>query len=165
MITTQVICVTHSGDRKALSLFNSVEEELRYLKNHVSLDECHADVLSELGRYREAADIHVKGDRTVAAVRVLLKDRASQRSAQVTNHHLLQGLWQNTSFSAKIKDRDTVAVELLSLASKLNWDSLTPTQKDEVGSDFTLATQGSRYCLDCDVQNYQAWPGRHWGLT
>ncbi|TEB34927.1 hypothetical protein FA13DRAFT_1707130 [Coprinellus micaceus] len=119
--------------KKAKSLFDSVQEQLEYFENNILLDECHADVLVELARYQEAADIHIEEGRTMKAIQVLLSDK-SQESIRRANDHILQGLWQNTSFSMKIKDSDTAAVEFLSLASKVNYDFLSSTQKDEVAT-------------------------------
>lgn len=118
-------------------MFDSVQEQLEYFENNILLDECHADVLVELARYQEAADIHIEEGRTMKAIQVLLSDK-SQESIRRANDHILQGLWQNTSFSMKIKDSDTAAVEFLSLASKVNYDFLSSTQKDEVGLSTLL---------------------------
>ena len=134
--TRQSIRLTHSRIRKAKSLFHSVQEQLEYFKNNILLDECHADVLVELGRYQEAANIHIEEGRTMEAIQVLLHDK-SQESTKRANDHILRGLWQNTSFSMKIEDSDTAAMAFLSLASKVNHDFLSTTQKDEVGSSTT----------------------------
>lgn len=121
---------------KAKTLFESVDEQLEYLEDNVLLDDCHAAVLAELGRFQEAADIHMEEGRTMDAIKVLLQDKGNSESTRRANTYILQGLWQTTSFSHKIKDDDTEAISLLSLASKVDTDLLSPSQKDEVGSSF-----------------------------
>ena len=119
---------------KAKTLFDSVEEELEYLEDNTLLDGCLATVLADLGRYQEAADIHMAEGRTMEAIHVLLDDKENVESKHRANHCILQGLWERTSFSQKIKDTDTAARKFLQLVSKVDKDVmlLSPTQKDEV---------------------------------
>jgi hypothetical protein len=119
-------------------LFSSDEEQLEYLEDNILLDDCHAAVLAELGRRQEAAEIHLAEGRTMEAIATLLDDEENEESKRRANDCILQGLWESTSFSQKIKDTDTDALRFLGLASKVdkNATSLSPTQKDEVSSDF-----------------------------
>lgn len=117
---------------KAKTLFDSVEEQLEYLEDNILLDECHAAVLTDLGRFQEAAAIHIEEGRTMDAIKVLLEDKTSSESIVKANDYILRGLWQNTSFSAKIKSTDIGAKELLKLASKVDTSLLSATQQDEV---------------------------------
>lgn len=117
---------------KAKTLFDSVEEQLEYLEDNVLLDDCHAAVLAELGRFQEAADIHMEEGRPLEAIKVLLEDKGNSESTTRANTYILRGLWQNTSFSHKIKDTDTDSIELLALASQVDTSLLSPSQRDEV---------------------------------
>lgn len=133
IISASIVLLTSPPNiRKAKTAFKSVEEQLEYLEDNVVLDECHADVLIELKRYNEAADVHIKEGRTTEAIEVLVLDTGSQDSSRRANGYILQGLWQNISFAMKIEDSNAAALQLLSLACKINSDMLSPTQKDEV---------------------------------
>ncbi|RXW14070.1 hypothetical protein EST38_g11783 [Candolleomyces aberdarensis] len=120
--------------KKAMTLFESIEELLQYLEDNILLDDCHAAVLADLGRYQEAADIHLSEGRTMEAIDVLLDDKENEESRRRANDCILQGLWETTSFSQRIKDTDVAALEFLRLASKVDEDAtrLSPTQKDEL---------------------------------
>ena len=120
-------------------MFESVEAQLEYLEDNVLLDDCHAAVLAELGRHQEAAEIHMAEGRTMEAIDALLDDKKNEQSKRRANECILRGLWENTSFSRRIEDTDAAALKLLSLAeSKMDKGTtlLTPTQKDEVSSEF-----------------------------
>ncbi|KAJ2931128.1 hypothetical protein H1R20_g5904, partial [Candolleomyces eurysporus] len=124
---------------KAKALFESVEEMLKYLGDNILLNECHVAVLAELGRYQEAAEVHLRAGRTMEAIDILLCDKENKDSKRRANDYILQGLWETASFSQKIKNTDTAALRLLQLASKANKDAnlLSPTEKDEVSSEFS----------------------------
>ncbi|KAF6765917.1 hypothetical protein DFP72DRAFT_996790 [Ephemerocybe angulata] len=128
---------------KAKTLFDTVEEQLEYLEDNILLDDCHAAVLADLGRYQEAADIHIEEGRTMDAIRVLLEDKENRESIRRANDYILRGLWQNNSFSQKIKDSDTDALALLELASKLDASLLSPTQKAEISMFRNLRTNAN----------------------
>jgi hypothetical protein len=97
-------------------------------------------VLAELGRHQEAAEIHMAEGRTMEAIDALLDDEKNEQSKRRANECILRGLWENTSFSQRIEDTDAAALEFLGLAeSKMDKGAtlLTPTQKDEVSSEFS----------------------------
>lgn len=126
---------------KAKALFKSVDEQLEYLEDNILLDDCHATVLSELGRYQEAANIHMAEGRTMEAIDTLLDDNENEESKRRANDCILQGLWESTSFSRKVEDTDVAALNFLRLASKKDKDTmlLSPTQKDEASSDSAIS--------------------------
>ncbi|RXW11436.1 hypothetical protein EST38_g14419, partial [Candolleomyces aberdarensis] len=126
--------------RKAETLFKSVEEQLEYLEDNILLDDCHAAVLAELGRHQEAAEVHMAEGRTMEAIDALLDDEENEESKRLANDCILQGLWENTSFTRKIEDTDAAALEFLRLASKVDKDAklLSPTRKDELEMFQTL---------------------------
>ena len=94
--------------RKARSLFESVEEQLEYMKNNILLDGYYAAALAQLGRHQEAAEIHMAEGRTLEAIKVLLDDEENNESKRRASDCILQGLWESTSFSRKIKDTDAL---------------------------------------------------------
>lgn len=143
VVSVVIICEdTHDSYSKAKTLFDSVEEQLEYLEDNVLLDDCHAAVLTELGRYQEAADIHMEEGRPLDAIKVLLEDKGNSESTARANAYILRGLWQNTSFSHKIKDTDTDAIKLLALTSKVEPSLLSPSQQDEVSTLLPLSAKG-----------------------
>ncbi|KAH6876648.1 hypothetical protein BKA70DRAFT_1576722 [Coprinopsis sp. MPI-PUGE-AT-0042] len=118
--------------KKAQQLFDSVEEELEYLEENVLFDECYAAVLIEVGRYRDAADVHLAEGRTLEAVQTLLLDEGSEDSAKRANACILQGLWQKVSFNMEIRKESDGALKMLDLVAKMNANFLTPSEQDEV---------------------------------
>jgi tetratricopeptide (TPR) repeat protein len=97
--------------------------------------------LAELGTHQEAAQIHMAEGRTMEAIDALLDDKKNEQSKRRANECILRGLWENTSFSRRIEDTDAAALEFLGLAeSKIDKGAtllLSPTQKDEVSSEFS----------------------------
>jgi tetratricopeptide (TPR) repeat protein len=92
-------------------------------------------VLAELGRHQGAAEI-----RTMEAIDALLDDKKNEQSKRRANECILRGLWDNTFFSRRIEDTDAAALEFLGLAESTmdkGATLLTPTQKDEVSSEFS----------------------------
>ncbi|RXW16510.1 hypothetical protein EST38_g9345 [Candolleomyces aberdarensis] len=123
------------ASEKAETLFESVDEQLQYLEDNILLDDCHAAVLAKHGKHQEAAEIHMKEGRTMEAIDALLDDKKNElESRRRANDWIFQGLWENTSFSRKIEDADTAALEFLQRAFKVDKDAklLSPTRKDEL---------------------------------
>ncbi|KAJ2926878.1 hypothetical protein H1R20_g10207, partial [Candolleomyces eurysporus] len=116
---------------KAKTLFESVDEELEYLKKDILLNDCYAAVLAEHGKYQEAANIHLREGRITKAIKVLIDDKENEESKRQAYDCILQGLWESTPFSQKIKDTDDAAPKFLQFASKLGQDTtlLSPTKK------------------------------------
>jgi hypothetical protein len=107
--------------------------------NRQEVDEGLA-VLAELGRHQEAAEIHMAEGRTMEAIDALSGDKTNEQSKRRANECILWGLWESTSFSRRIEDTDAAALEFLGLVeSKMDKGAtlLTPTQKDEVSSEFS----------------------------
>ena len=83
--------------RKASDLFSGLEEELEFVRD-CDLDIAEVNILVEGGRLREAAELHVREDRVLDAVDVLLKDKNSGESTQMAAQKLLDALWSILSF-------------------------------------------------------------------
>ena len=99
-------------------MFDSVDEQLEYLEDF-DLDVSRAALLEGMGRYEEAADIHLTEGRTLEAIRLLLKDETSQTAVRRGRLCILQGLWEIASFGAKISGHLEEAQRLLDLASSV----------------------------------------------
>ncbi|KAI9510704.1 hypothetical protein F5148DRAFT_976352 [Russula earlei] len=86
------------GDfQNAWHLFSNIEEELEFVRN-CDLDIAEVEILVEQGRFAEAADLHIRENRMLNAVEVLLKDKSSKESNQRASQSLLDALWNILSF-------------------------------------------------------------------
>jgi hypothetical protein len=60
-----------------------------------------AALLERLGRYSEAAELHLVEGRTLEGIRLLLKDPTQRASVLRGQKWILHGLWQRVSFGMK----------------------------------------------------------------
>lgn len=104
---------------------------MEYLEDY-DLDVSRAAVLKELGRYREAGDIHLAEGRTLEAIQLFLIDDDDQHTVQRGHACILQGLWRHLSFGVKVQDGGAEAIQLLELASKVKLTSTDTVINDEV---------------------------------
>ena len=121
---------------KAKQLFDSVEEQLEYLEDF-DLDSSKAAVLENLGKFQDAAEIHLAEGRTTEAIRLFLIDKSNEESIARGRICILQGLWEKASFHTRGLNRSEQVVELLKLASSVSTQSRTvvnPLVNDEVGN-------------------------------
>lgn len=117
--------------RKANRLFDSIEDELAYLEDF-DLDVSRASLLENLGKFEDAADIHLAEGRTLDAIRLLLMDKNNEHSIRRGYHCILQGLWEKVSYGVKGLDRIEQVVRLLKLASSLKVSDIESLDIDEV---------------------------------
>ncbi|KAH9172885.1 hypothetical protein EDB89DRAFT_1962863 [Lactarius sanguifluus] len=86
------------GDlKKASGLFSGLEEELEFVRD-CDLDIAEVNILVEGGRFREAAELHIRENRVLDAVDVLLKDKNSGEATQLATQKLLDASWGILSF-------------------------------------------------------------------
>ncbi|KAN0138675.1 hypothetical protein V8E53_003663, partial [Lactarius tabidus] len=87
------------GDlKKASRLFSGgPEEELEFVRD-CDLDIAEVNILEQGGRFREAADLHIRENRVLEAVDMLLRDKNSGDSTQLATQKLLEALWGIFSF-------------------------------------------------------------------
>lgn len=124
-----------SSSSKAKQLFDSVEEQLEYLEDF-DLDFSKAAVLENLGKFQDAAEIHLAEGRTTEAIRLFLSDKSNEESIARGRTCILQGLWEKASFNTRGLNRSEQVVELLKLASNVSAQSKTivdPLVNAEVG--------------------------------
>lgn len=116
---------------KANQLFDSIEDELEYLEDF-DLDVSRALLLQKMGKFEDAADIHLAEGRTLDAITLLLMDKNNEHSIRRGYHCILQGLWEKVSFGVKDLDRIEQVVRLLELASSLKVSDIESLDIDEV---------------------------------
>ncbi|KAH9016162.1 hypothetical protein EDB85DRAFT_767953 [Lactarius pseudohatsudake] len=86
------------GDlKKASGLFSGPEEELEFVRD-CDLDIAEVNILVGGGRFREAADLHIRENRVLDAVEVLLRDKNSGEATHLATQKLLDALWDILSF-------------------------------------------------------------------
>ena len=86
-------------------MFSGTEEELEFVRD-CDLDIAEVNILEEGGRFREAAELHIREDRVLDAVDMLLRDKNSGEATQVATQKLLDALWSILSFGITPGDLD-----------------------------------------------------------
>ncbi|KAJ6573853.1 hypothetical protein DFH09DRAFT_1311930 [Mycena vulgaris] len=116
---------------KANALFSSYEEALEYLEER-GLDIAHATLLESLGRFSDAAEVHLEEGRAFDAIKLFLRDQTNEHSMRRGIHCVLQGLWERISFAALPDETDTSVALLLSLAAKAEASFLSDNDRNEI---------------------------------
>lgn len=121
--------------RQARELFPSDEKALEYMDDY-GLDIARATLLEELGRFAEAAELHLAEGRTLEAIRAFLKDSQHPESVRRASQCLLDGLWRSLSFGLSCRSdsigSDLPLQELLRLSTSLDATSLDDSTYDQV---------------------------------
>lgn len=127
--------------RQANELFESPEEELEYLEEREHLDVAHVVVLESLGRYLDAAELHLAEGRRFQAIELFLKD-GTNSSIRKAAGCIIQCLWHALPFgvpqSHSKKNISSEVIRLLTLAGQLRRGLLDDSVRDEV-SIFSCA--------------------------
>ncbi|KAH8984683.1 hypothetical protein EDB92DRAFT_2117026 [Lactarius akahatsu] len=131
------------GDlKKASGLFSGPEEELEFVRD-CDLDIAEVNILVGGGRFREAADLHIRENRVLDAVDVLLRDKNSGEATYLATQKLLDALWDILSFGVAPDDMDGDALAKLRkielLIGRLDLRSLDAKIQQEVGSLYPLS--------------------------
>jgi hypothetical protein len=71
------------------------------------LDIAEVNILVGRGRFLEAADLHIRENRLLDAVEVLLKDKTSKEAIQRASQSLLGALWNVLSFGVRPDEVDS----------------------------------------------------------
>ncbi|KAJ7171712.1 hypothetical protein C8R43DRAFT_1231226 [Mycena crocata] len=116
---------------KANALFTSYEEALEYLEDR-GLDIAHASLLESLGRFSDAAEIHLEEGRTFEAIKLFLRDRNNENAMRRGIQCILQGFWQRISFAVSPDDDDPSVSLLLTLAAKADVSFLSENDRNEL---------------------------------
>ncbi|KAF7340216.1 UvrD-like helicase ATP-binding domain-containing protein [Mycena venus] len=116
---------------KANALFSSYEEALEYLEER-GLDVAHATLLESLGRFYDAAEVHLEEGRTLEAIKLFLRDRDNEHSIRRGTQCILQSLWRQVSFAASPTKEDPSVSPLLTLAAKAEASFLSENERSEL---------------------------------
>lgn len=123
--------------RKASCLFSNAEEQLEFARD-CDLDIAEVTILVERGQYFEAADLHIRENRMLDAVEVLLKNRTSKEAMRRASQSLLDALWDVISFGVIPVELDKESQDklkrMVQLIKQLDQSSLDKKTQLEVGS-------------------------------
>ncbi|CAL1697343.1 unnamed protein product [Somion occarium] len=107
---------------KATQLFANFEEALEYMEDY-GFDIVRADLLEQVGRVVEAAELHRAEGRDIKAITLLLQNRNDPRASSLATEWILQGLWKCLPFDVTMNMlRDTskpIIASLLDLANQV----------------------------------------------
>ncbi|KAJ3514932.1 hypothetical protein NLJ89_g2078 [Agrocybe chaxingu] len=117
---------------KASQLFDTIDDQLEYLEDF-DLDVSRAALLENLGRFREAAEVHLDEGRTLDAIRLFLMDE-NEDSILRGQDCIVRGLWEHASFGVNLSERKEEVARLLALASNSKHTETAPksTAADEL---------------------------------
>jgi len=102
------------------------------------LDIAEVKILVERGQYREAADLHIRENRMIDAVEVLLKDKSSGGAIHRASQSLLGAFWNILSFGVLPLELDNESQanlkRMVRLVGHFDLSALTERTQREVGS-------------------------------
>ena len=102
------------------------------------LDVAEVKILVERGKYMEAADLHIRENRMLDAVEVLLKDKSSKDAIHRASQSLLGAFWNILSFGVlplELDDESKANLKrMVRLVAQFNPSALTENTQREVGS-------------------------------
>jgi hypothetical protein len=123
--------------RKASCLFSDADEQLEFARD-CDLDIAEVNILVERGQYFEAADLHIRENRILDAVEVLLKNRTSKEAIRRASQSLLDALWKVLSFGVLPvqldKESQANLKRMMQLIKQLDQSSVEKKTQLEVGS-------------------------------
>jgi hypothetical protein len=123
--------------RKASGLFSNAEEQLEFARD-CDLDIAEVKILVERGQYFEAADLHIRENRMLDAVEVLLKNRNSKEAMRRASQSLLDALWKVLSLGVLPVELDKESganlKRMMQHVKQLDQSSLEKKIQIEVGS-------------------------------
>lgn len=128
-----MILLTFNWFRKTIALFDTLEEGMEFIEDYGS-NNSRTDILEKLGRYSEAAELHMLEGHIEDAVRLFLLAKNVDASGQAVAC-VLSRLWELFSLGAPI-GRNEEAIELLNLCSKLEPSHLSPLASAQVSVEI-----------------------------
>ena len=119
-----------------MGLFSNAEEQLEFVRD-CDLDIAEVNILVERGQYFEAADLHIRENRILDAVEVLLKNSTSKEAMRRASQSLLDALWKVLSFGVLPvgldKESQAKLKRMMQLIQQLDQSSLDKKTQLEVG--------------------------------
>ncbi|OBZ79120.1 TPR and ankyrin repeat-containing protein 1 [Grifola frondosa] len=129
--------------KEARELFESDEDALEYMDDY-GLDIARATLLEELGRFADAAELHLAEGHTLDAIRLFLADQQNSISVRRAYQCLLDGLWRHLScgimFHSDSAKANVTLQELLRLSAQLNHASSDENSDDEMSMFRAIAS-------------------------
>lgn len=102
------------------------------------LDIAEVKILVERGQYMAAADLHIRENRMLNAVEVLLKDKNSKEAIQRASQSLLGAFWNILSFGVLPLELDSESQanlkRMVRLVGQFDLSALSESTQREVGS-------------------------------
>ncbi|GBE78672.1 predicted protein [Sparassis crispa] len=121
--------------KQARDLFKSDDEALEYMDDY-GLDIARATLLEELGRFADAAELHLSEGRTLEAIESFSKDHGNPDSLRRASQCLLDGMWSSLCFgvtpNSELATSNNTLQKLLRLLARLDVTDLDSNMRDEV---------------------------------
>jgi hypothetical protein len=126
---------------KASELFTSSEEQLQFTEDY-DFDLARAVLLERLGRYSDAAELHLAEGRTLEGIQLLLRDPTQRTSVLWGQECILHGLWQRVSFGMDLASvqSDQNFHQLLKLSEQILSSSLEGIDRNEVSHFLNMTS-------------------------
>ncbi|KAI0770957.1 hypothetical protein BD413DRAFT_613484 [Trametes elegans] len=98
---TKLYYLRESQLSKARELFDGDNDMLEYMDDY-GLDSARALFLEQVGRYEDAAELHLSQGNTFEAIRLLTLDKENIQAVQRAMRCLLDGLWRHLPFGTVV---------------------------------------------------------------
>ena len=113
------------------------------------LDIAEVRILVERGQYMAAADLHIRENRMLDAVEVLLKDKSSKEAMYRASQSLLGAFWNILSFGVLPLELDNESQanlkRMVRLVGQFDLSALTERTQQEVGTLVLLACSSANW--------------------
>ncbi|KAK0245331.1 hypothetical protein EDD85DRAFT_800629 [Armillaria nabsnona] len=118
--------------KKGHELFDSVEEEVKYLEEG-GIDDALADLLERIGRVREAAELHRSKGRRQQAIALFLREADNKTALHQAQECIIEEFWCRISFGVHPDIvRSKPVKRLMRFASRLDATSMEKTKAAEL---------------------------------
>ncbi|KAJ7843035.1 hypothetical protein B0H13DRAFT_2364932 [Mycena leptocephala] len=121
---------------KAGRLFDGHEKALAYLEDR-GLNLERANFLEWLGKFSDAAEVHLEEGRTLRAIQLFLKDQNTARASECVLH----GFWEKLSFAVVPHTQDSLVSHLLDLAAQIDVSLVSRSTNDEISMFRAIASR------------------------
>ncbi|KAK0207600.1 hypothetical protein IW262DRAFT_1469183 [Armillaria fumosa] len=130
---------------KGHELFDSVEEEVKYLKER-DFDDALADLLERVGRVCEAAELHCSKGRRQQAIALFLREADNKTALHRAQECIMEEFWYRISFGLHPDIvRSNPVKRLMRFASRLDATSMEQTKAAELSMfKAIIENQGSQ---------------------
>ncbi|TFK51884.1 hypothetical protein OE88DRAFT_1483274 [Heliocybe sulcata] len=141
VLTARLFYFQQKEIKKAVDLFDSSKEELRFMEDY-GFDDTRADILESMGRFVEAGEVHLAAGRLTDGIKVLLKAPSDRGAVQRAKDCLLDCFWDTFSLD---RDHGEEEQHSSSLEQLLRWaadlEHLTGASDDEISMFKAIASR------------------------